>query len=211
LSFEEEGAELELRRKVLMNSKRKACFVKGYEMRWNNMASASIEIDPDIVVGVEWFVLGIEPGLEGIEVGAPIALLVQMKPGSGKVMRVKQKPTTREHYRLASWRFQGMSQCWLLKDERFQDLTPLDADRTRYTTSATFLGPLAPLVVLTQGKKVKAGFERTAQALTQTTGRRRSFSRVGRNTAQSPQPRPPPTSLEWVICDFWNQHNGLMF
>ncbi|MCU0695189.1 MAG: SRPBCC domain-containing protein [Myxococcaceae bacterium] len=62
-----------------------------------------------------------------------------------------------------AWRFAGvLPGLGLVRAERLQTLTRLDASRTRYETVETFHGLLAPFVPLAS---VQRGFERQATAL----------------------------------------------
>ncbi len=60
--------------------------------------------------------------------------------------------------------------CWgsfspLLKAERCQTLTALDAHHTRYESAESFVGLLVPLVMWTQHDKVMRGYHQAAEGL----------------------------------------------
>jgi len=102
--------------------------------------------------------------IDALEVGRPMRLHVQMKADDPRQIVVDECLTTLDPPHRIGWSYRGMPR-WMLRTERIQRLEVLEPGRTRYVCEQVFRGPVAPLVVLTQLRKIRAGFERTAQAL----------------------------------------------
>jgi hypothetical protein len=110
----------------------------------------------------EWNPLSPRAQTEALEAGNSIEL---------EVLMPKRKPRVEtEWINLVE---PGRTICWgmtllhpvLLVGNRWQELTPLGENRTRYSTVDRFSGLLVPLVIALYGTPMRLGFEATALAL----------------------------------------------
>jgi len=133
---------------------------------------ASVEIDAprakvwDVLTNIdaypEWnpYVLGVESTLE---VGDPVTLTVKQ---GDETMDVPEVMHTNDGKSVLAWTFAGMPG-WAMGATRYQILTPLDDNRTRYDTHESFRGLAAPFIMLTQRDNIQHGFRAMADALKQ--------------------------------------------
>ncbi len=110
----------------------------------------------------EWspFVVKIDGPLS---VGTMLTLHVAMTP-SRSVLRQRERVSKRDEMRELSWGT-VMGHPLLLRAERYQRLTKISENQTRYETSDDFEGALVPLVFALYRAKIQAGFDATAIAL----------------------------------------------
>jgi hypothetical protein len=96
-------------------------------------------------------------------VGETVTLVVAMTKG---------RPPLRQRETISRWE-EGHEISWgtvmghprLLKAERFQRLTRVNAGETLYETADDFEGLLVPVVMALYGSRIQAGFHATAAAL----------------------------------------------
>ncbi|HLG64693.1 MAG TPA: SRPBCC domain-containing protein [Ktedonosporobacter sp.] len=95
------------------------------------------------------------------QVGELLTMYVRMN----KRLQVKsiETITAIEPMRLLAWKTRSPG--WLLRGERFQTLTPIDANTTQYWTREAFTGLLAPALKITLGKDLQRGFNAVAENL----------------------------------------------
>lgn len=95
------------------------------------------------------------------QVGSLLTMQVRMN----KRLKVKSVETITaiEPPHMLSWKTR--SPAWLLRGERFQTLTAIDANTTRYWTREAFTGLLAPVLKITLGKDLQRGFNAVAENL----------------------------------------------
>ncbi|HZO74916.1 MAG TPA: SRPBCC domain-containing protein [Ktedonobacteraceae bacterium] len=91
--------------------------------------------------------------------------LLTMQVRMNKRLTVKsiETITAIEPMGLLAWKTRSPG--WLLRGERFQTLTPIDANTTRYWTREAFMGLLAPVLKITLGKDLQRGFHAVAEDL----------------------------------------------
>lgn len=95
------------------------------------------------------------------QIGSALNMHVQMRKG----LRVKFTTTITALERPSSLAWKTRLPSWLLASERFQTITPIDANTTCYETSETFTGLLASLLKLLLNKDLQRGFTSVAQNL----------------------------------------------
>jgi hypothetical protein len=95
------------------------------------------------------------------QVGSLLAMGVQMR----KRLYVKSVETITaiEPNHLLAWKTRSPE--WFLQGERFQVITAIDKDTTRYWTREAFSGIFAPVIKLLFGKDLQHGFDAVAQNL----------------------------------------------
>lgn len=110
----------------------------------------------------EWspFVIKVDGTLT---LGTMLGLHVAMTPGKKPLLQW-EKLSKREEGRELSWGT-VMGHPLLLRAERYQRLTRLSDNETRYETSDDFEGALVPLVFALYRAKIQTGFDATAIAL----------------------------------------------
>jgi hypothetical protein len=110
----------------------------------------------------EWspFVVKIDGPLS---VGTMLTLHVAMTPNRS-VLRQRERVSKRDELHELSWGT-VMGHPLLLRAERYQRLTKISENQTRYETSDDFEGALVPLVFALYRAKIQAGFDATAIAL----------------------------------------------
>jgi hypothetical protein len=103
------------------------------------------------------------PIVEGdLQMGSPVTLHVDM-PGRSKSVRTEWINLV-EPGKTICWGMH-MGHPWLLCANRWQELTPLNDNCTRYRTVDYFSGLLAPLVLLLYGEPMRKGFQSVADGL----------------------------------------------
>jgi hypothetical protein len=96
--------------------------------------------------------------------GDPVHLYVRLR-GQRLSHRVERVSRNQRPVRLCWGTTIGAA--FLLRAERCQILTPIDAQRTRFVNQDVLRGWLAPLVMLLFGRDMQRGFESVAAALKQ--------------------------------------------
>src|SRR5579884_1823313 len=88
------------------------------------------------------------------QAGSLLTMQVQMRPN----MRTTsiETITAIEPQRLLAWKTR--SPAWFLSGERFQLVTSIDANTTRYWTRESFTGVMAPVLKLLLEKDLQRGF-----------------------------------------------------
>jgi hypothetical protein len=94
-------------------------------------------------------------------VGDPIIIHVQMN--ARKKLVEKEQVSQIIPYRRLAWR--AIYPKFLIKDERIQDLEPLENGTCSYHTHEVFEGLAIPLVMLLYKQDIQRGFDAVAQAL----------------------------------------------
>jgi uncharacterized protein YndB with AHSA1/START domain len=89
-----------------------------------------------------------------LRIGDPIHLHVRLR---GKRLMHRVETITRNQPYTLGWQMK-MGARFLLRAERIQTLTPIDAHRTHYVTEDRFRGWLAPLVLALYGGAMERGF-----------------------------------------------------
>ena len=118
-----------------------------------------------------------------LEMGAAVRMRVNLV-GSFELPQT-EFITTLDPGRRICWTMNWLP-AWLLCATRCQWLEPLSTG-TRYVSTDTLTGLLAPLVVRVFGASMQRGFERTCRAL------KSRAETLGGETSASPKPRPAPS------------------
>ena len=95
--------------------------------------------------------------------GDAVHLYVRLRPGGTKLSHRVEYVSASEPYRLC-WGMK-LGSAFLLKAERCQVLTAIDAHRTHYATEDRMSGLLTPLVIALFGGAMQRGFADCASAL----------------------------------------------
>ncbi len=137
----------------------------------NRTARADIDIEApsEFVFGVledferypDWNPFTHRVVLHGRALGSRVELHVRMK-GFERVMNEELRAYEPPHR--MGWGVSALRGV-VLEATRYQDVTPLEDARSRYSTYERFDGAIGPLVMALYGKSVEAGFRATAEAL----------------------------------------------
>jgi hypothetical protein len=95
------------------------------------------------------------------QVGQPLTMRVHMR--KGLFVTSVETITIIEPYHLLAWKTR--SPAWFLQGERFQEVTALDEQTTRYWTREAFSGMVAPVIKTLFGHDLQRGFTAVANNL----------------------------------------------